>query len=322
MSSGRSQSAAPIFVVGFPRSGTTLVQLILAAADGLASAPETHFFTHCLPELSPAEAGNALSSGEVKAVLQRLREKPHINLDADDASIAALAAAGKATPAVLLDCIMKQLIGNRPGIRRWIEKTPRHGTRLDVIRACYPQAPIIHVVRDPRDVVSSEVNPQTYASELEHERAIIRKAHEWCAQITAELCAANIDSNILTIRYEDLIATPETTCRRVFAFIEEPWRSDYLVTFSNAYDSVITSWEDAHKQLAAAGALIDRRGIWRERMPVRYARLVERLAWSHMKKLGYRSCDPPAVAWVRSLARMPMRAGRFVRSRLRRGAIA
>ena len=63
--------AQPIFVVGCPRSGTTLVQCILSASSHAFSLPETHFFSYLLPALG-GDPARMLDSADLAAAREAL----------------------------------------------------------------------------------------------------------------------------------------------------------------------------------------------------------------------------------------------------------
>src|SRR5262249_28338226 len=108
----------PVFVVGCPRSGTTLVQCILSASSHAFSLPETHFFSEVAPDL--------LGRPDLSALDEFIEQVEAHRPDTDTARTL-----------------------------RAVEKTPRHVLHLDTIDACFPDALFINVVRDPIDVASS-----------------------------------------------------------------------------------------------------------------------------------------------------------------------
>jgi hypothetical protein len=116
---------APVFVVGCPRSGTTWIQHLLAAHPGLdGPSAETAVFVAVRPLLENA----ALQAAVGRAVL----------VDAVRAFVATLA---------------QRFLG--PGRARFLEKTPIHATVLDLVVELFPDAWIVGVHRDGRDVVRS-----------------------------------------------------------------------------------------------------------------------------------------------------------------------
>jgi hypothetical protein len=100
--------------------------------------------------------------------------------------------------------------GARPG-QRWCEKTPGNVRCFDAITAAIPDARLINLVRDGRDVVTSRhsLDPSRYWV----------AAERWVADVELGLaCDA-----ALTVRYEDLVADYEATVRSILEFVGEDW---------------------------------------------------------------------------------------------------
>ena len=158
-----------IFIVGCPRSGTTLLQSLLGAHRDVATFPETHFFDRLighgrrrtLHERESRVTGAArqlaasvrLFSGytsafQVSAAWRFLSELPENVTAPDEASprIEKQAAAYL----TLLDSIARS-----QNKCLWLEKTPDHLFYVDVIRRYVPDAMFIHIIRNGADVVAS-----------------------------------------------------------------------------------------------------------------------------------------------------------------------
>lgn len=207
---------APIFIVGLPRSGTTLLASMLSTHAAIDCGPETFFFAR-LPSdptklLDPAGwpdraldyvGGLRLRDAPVHELYGRTRQEIRAFLVARPPSLAAM-----------LESLTASRAAAR-GKRRWAEKTPRHLGRLEVIRRTYPKAAVIHVVRDPRDAAMS-MTRVPFASD-----SLIANLY-LCAR--AEAAAVPLltgDARLLTVRYEDLVIDPGAELRRVSRFLGE-----------------------------------------------------------------------------------------------------
>ena len=89
------------------------------------------------------------------------------------------------------------------GKQRWVEKTPTHLVYLHEVRRHYPHAPIVRIVRDPRDVALSLLNVAMGSIEL-HGRDL---AVALCRR--SQRLFFEADRNSLTLRSEDLVVNPE-----------------------------------------------------------------------------------------------------------------
>ncbi len=278
----------PVFVVGHPRSGTTLVQLLLTAHPDFSSGPETHFFIHVLAPFEGWE-NSKLSPAQLETVFKRLAGKPGIHLDAAfKAALREQAGQGGIAPAHFLHRLMQYFAeqAGKASARRWVEKTPRHVQYVPQILALFPQAQVINIVRDPRDVVSSP--PRFYESHsVAYRRQVcIERAESWNMMVGLSKTFEG-DNRILTIRYEDIIADAEGSLLRMMHFLGEAYRPESLEHFAEHYDQVVLPQEEVRKSLLAVGEIVDRRGIWKRRMSEREARLVELICEPLMREFGY-----------------------------------
>ncbi len=150
---GSMPDIKPVFIVGAGRSGTTPLQLALNMHPQLGVYGETQaFFVH--PKFG-AEADEI----NLRRLLKYWRGivsncSPFEDLlDADGIQNRL---ARSPSYAQVMNLIMGE-IAARDGKGRWGEKSPAHVFRLDEIRSCFPNAQIIHIVRDPRGVVCSNI---------------------------------------------------------------------------------------------------------------------------------------------------------------------
>ncbi len=146
------------FIVGCPRSGTTIVQAMLARHPAVATLPETAFFEHLYGELRwrwrdygvahrqrrSLELGFARKAG--RRALRQLQ--------------AELGGGAMAAPLRLAACIERftGLLDERAAVdgrSLWIEKTPNHLLYIPEIERHVPDARFVHVIRDGLDVVAS-----------------------------------------------------------------------------------------------------------------------------------------------------------------------
>lgn len=181
----------PIFIVGMPRSGTTLVESILAA----------HSHVHAGGELTDLEAAvRAACSGDGKALDTALPTIGEGELHAIRQSYLAALARRSVEKPVLTDKL--------PGNFRW----------TGLILAAFPEAKIIHVQREPAATAFSifrhyfAAGGNTFAYDLDDIATTHRRYHHLMATFpTPE------GGTILPLRYEELTAAPEATIRALLA---------------------------------------------------------------------------------------------------------
>ncbi|MGH8234103.1 MAG: sulfotransferase family protein [Rhodanobacteraceae bacterium] len=173
-----------IFVIGCPRSGTTLVQALLARHPDVFSLQETYFFEALLGdalvrwadrEARPTRkwyhrAGLAQSWGR-----HRLREL-------EDAHLASRAQ--RTVPRRWRACIRRYVAmldeaAGSKGRSHWVEKTPNHLLFIDEIAACVPDARFVHVLRNGIDVVASVLDEDMRQSTAAFRGGIAQWTWRW-----------------------------------------------------------------------------------------------------------------------------------------------
>src|SRR4051812_42681389 len=146
---------APIFVIGYQRSGTTLLQAMLGSHPRIASLPETYFFYRVADH---ADYFGDLADDENLGRALHEALNPQVDLLADcdfvEQRIIERARGGPRTYAGLMDAIMSDF-AERTGKARWSEKSA--GQSIDVAWDLFSDAQVVYIVRDPRDVVASSL---------------------------------------------------------------------------------------------------------------------------------------------------------------------
>jgi hypothetical protein len=202
----------PIFIVGYPRSGTTLLQRLLVTQPGLYSLPETHYFSVIEKQLQLDESGN-IEVSCLDTVLQKIAEKMESRFDKEEIEI--LYQAGKEkklTSKCIFEFIVTRfLLQQHPGIGsdtrwRWIEKTPTHANFLERIMELYPRAQILHILRHPVPAIFS----RKFKFPFNRETPLPRLAHAWNRLVeNVERGKEKFPTHIYTLRYEDLVKNME-----------------------------------------------------------------------------------------------------------------
>lgn len=284
----------PVFVVGYSRSGTTLLQLLIAAHAGFRTGRETHLFKHALVPISNWISG-FISTKELDLVLDRLSRKSELALDMvarDRLYKEAQSATGLRVTRLMHETMLH--LAGKPDDRgfRWVEKSPRHAMYIPEILNLFPKANIINIVRDPRDVVSSRIKMRDFSNHLKEFTYYLMRAEEWRVYVEKSLSFAAGSDRVMTVRYENLAANPSETMTDVMTFLGERFEPESLETFAEQYANVILPWEHRHKNLCAKGTIVNRAGIWRERITPAQARMVEHLCTKLMDRFKYEPQKP------------------------------
>jgi tetratricopeptide (TPR) repeat protein len=199
--------ARPIFIVGMPRSATTLVEQILASHSAVHGAGELDAFEAVLRAEETGDNGNNGNSVLLSAVRR---------LDATG-----LGALGKAYDA-------RTRILAPTAAQRVTDKMPANFLFLGLIAMALPNAVIIHCVRDPVDVCLScfkrlFLQSQPYSYDLV-ELGRFYKAYE---KIMAHW-RTTLPNRFIDVVYEDLVTNPEKETRRLVAHCGLAWENQCL----------------------------------------------------------------------------------------------
>lgn len=280
---------APIFVIGFQRSGTTLLQALLGAHPRIAGPPETYF------QYRVADHADYFGDLSDDASLERALHdalNPPLDMFADcgfdEQRVLARARQGPRTYAGLFDAIMSDF-AERAGKQRWSEKSA--GQPIDAAWQLFPDAQVVHIVRDPRDVVASSLRmpwTDTGATQI---------ARGW-RSFTSHAIRRGFEagpSRFLQIRYEDLARDPEPVLRILCTFLGEDYAPAMLDDPSlrrGAVPAVARGWQGG----ALAAIAPPREGAWREQLGRLDQARVHGVLGSMIGALGYQQRGVPASA--------------------------
>ena len=232
-----------VFLVGCPRSGTTILQRCISSHSRVTSFPETDFFA----KLIGRRKGLALA---------------RINRIGGDRSRRAWGKmeqvfGGYGFPDELSNCrSLAETVGKYTafldsiacsrGCDRWLEKTPRHFRYVDLIARLVPSSVFVHVVRDGRAVVGSIVDRAIcYPERFGSERDAVQAAGLWneAIQRTAERVRRSDD---LIVHYEEFVERPDNALRDICKKIGVEYEPEMV---SGQPDGKITesgeSWKDS-----------------------------------------------------------------------------
>ncbi|MCB1232397.1 MAG: sulfotransferase [Verrucomicrobiae bacterium] len=208
-------SEEPVFIVGMPRSGTTLVEQILASHPSIVAAGE-------LPDIR-AIAGTISQYAGGASYPENVLALPEAALE------------GFASHYLKLRDPIRE-----PGTRRIVDKMPSNFLHVGLIRLLFPNSRIIHLVRDPRDTCLScwfqrFRSGHEYASDLAdlgfYYRVQERMMRHWKSVISR---------GIHTLHYESLVESPEAVVREMLEFCGVTW-DDACLRFHQTERAVTTA---------------------------------------------------------------------------------
>jgi hypothetical protein len=195
-------------IVGVPRSGTTLLRMMLDSHRAVAIPPETGFLP-ALAELNPT----ANCSRAAWDIISGFETWPDFQLD-PGALRATFGRLSPCTPAAAARAFYQSYAG-RFGKTQWGDKTPTYGTAMDRIASLLPEAHFVHIIRDGRDVMLSVRGLWFRPGDT-----VEVCAEDWAARIERTRTLGARVPSYLEIRYESLVTMPEETLREVCRFLD------------------------------------------------------------------------------------------------------
>lgn len=269
---GTASEPRIFFVVGSPRSGTTLLQSMLMQSPGVTIPPETHFMA-----LAPDAdlATNAGWSRLTEAVLARHRHE-EIETPADEVEHA-LSSCERSRASALAAWL--GAIAKHEGASIIGEKSPNHTQNAVELLAMFDSAKIVQIVRDPRDVALSQ--KEIWG------RPTILAAKRWqLDMLVYERCATLVGSKrYLLVRYEDLVVDPEPAVRTLAGFLGLEFIPE-MADPSNRAKAGFSSAEK-HKLQTLEKVTTNRIGRYKGKLKGNDLAAVEAVCRPLMEKYGY-----------------------------------
>lgn len=199
-----------IFVVGCPRSGTTLAQALLASHPRLVTLPETHFFTD-LPHSSRIARLLGLASRSARERLRDVASSLNMNVPPETGWCRTVRRASTDFTDLL------DRYAEREGSAGWLEKTPYHLHRIEIIADHVPGARFCHVLRRGPETVASlyaetQRNPDSWGGARGLERCVSR----WLGDTERSLSFLE-DPRHAHMFYDEFVEDPSSV-------VEEVWK--------------------------------------------------------------------------------------------------
>ena len=283
------QMKPPVFIVGSPRSGTTLLYHMLLSAGGFAVyLTESKVFDLVFPQFpnlsSPRNRRKALDLWLLSNLFTLTDlEKSHIERR------------------ILEDCrsggdflrIVMEEMALQQNVNRWAENTPEHILHLDTIKKEISDALVIHMIRDGRDVALSLQKKdwvQPFPWDKKHGALVAGLYWEWLLDKGREY-HRRIGKDYLEVRYEQLVSQPVETLAQISRFIDHDLDYERIQRVGiGSVSEPNTSFEGE-----SSSGTFDPVGRWRKGFAAGELGALEELIGPTLENLGY-SVTPPDIS--------------------------
>ena len=211
----RTDVAQPIFILGFPRSGTTLIEQMLSAHPRIAAGDELPLINE-ITGIMPRLFASPLAYPEALAELWMGDQRSGLNYLRDHylRRVAEMGIPG-------------------PGVAHFTDKMPLNETHLGLIALLFPRAPLIHVLRNPLDVmVSAFSNAFTHGFHCAADLQTAARHYIRIADLVRHYRSEMV-LRYLPVHYEDVVSRPQDAVRTILDFIGEPFEPACLAPHEN-----------------------------------------------------------------------------------------
>ena len=277
---------SPIFIVGFPRSGTTLLQSMLATQDNVYSFQETHYFCTTMRFIE-TDVNGFIKSGCLKAVFQNIKEITDHKFPHDIIiEITGLAGNQQLTIKLLFeylvaDLLLKQVKADQLPKVQWIEKTPGHIFQMDIIHDLYPNARFIEIIRNPLNAIYSlktkfddidDITPSALAIRWKNGIEKFKKFKEVHP------------GKAFSVKYEALVNDPESEFREITELLDiipDIKKLDDLQKRASQFVLKRETWKNKNLDSGISNRNPDYKWALNEKLKIRY------LLREELTKMGY-----------------------------------
>jgi len=275
-----ARSKAPVFVLGCGRSGTTLLYHMLLSAGNFAVYRTE---SNAINLLEPRFGDLSVRSNKEKLMQAWLNSKLGEVSGLDPAVITAKVVAECQNGGDFLRIIMSEM-ARQQGVERWADCTPEHLLHLDRIKETIPDALIIHIIRDGRDVALStaklgyirrawwDKTPNVMVAGLYWEW-MVRKGRE---------DGRRLGPDYIEIRFEQLISDPCATLATLSEFVGQELDYDHILQAGiGSVSEPNTSFKDS------SNGGFNPLGRWRKGFTPENLATFESLVGNTLEELGY-----------------------------------
>jgi sulfotransferase family protein len=261
----------PVYVIGYPRSGTSLICRLLRRYLKVSFGTESQFIVRYHRRLR--RYGDLNDDANLRRLIKDLsaerffvRSQQNWGFVFDPGR--ALSSVDERSYSGVLRAIFQQLAEHN-GMVRWGDKTPEYNDHLPLLRSLFPDAQFVHIVRDGRDVALSirktHFGPKSAFETASQWSDAIRKIRAFAAEMPPD--------QFFEVRYEDLIRQPADTLEVV---------ADFL-----GIDDRCGSLRDYVRHHIGSEVEAANFGKWRERLSPRDVERFEAVAGAELAQFGY-----------------------------------
>lgn len=275
-----------LFVIGIGRSGTSLLQSMLAAHGDIAFLPETAFVRRYVQAGRVAALPQPPDRQRVEAMLRDDRYFSRTGLNAGDV-VEQAASVERITDAGLYRAMVSRFamreVRDHTG-----DKDPRSIESLELIDRIQPDTDFVHVVRDPRDCLLSRTR-----AAWSRDRSLWREVFAIRVQlrmITDSEARGDLSGRIHTVRYEQLLGAPRTTLETLCRSVGLPF-DDRMLDFADSARALVSEEEMSWKKETLGPLLEQNANKWPGQLTDWQVAMIEHCCALSFERFDYSRSD-------------------------------
>jgi hypothetical protein len=267
----------PVFIAGLERTGTSLMYALLASHEHISMTRRTNFWRYFADQF-----GNLEDDENLDRCLAKLRVyKRMAPLELDFAQLRADFVTGPRSYGRLYGELQRQ-VADRRGKPRWGDKSLNIERHTERLLEEYPNARVLHMMRDPRDRLASVMSRWTRRKGAV---AVGTAGWLWSSRLARQNVARYPDRYRI-VRYESLVRDPEAELREICDFIGEPY-DEQMLTMSGASRFRDAGSNSSYGPRTAGSITTDSIRKYEAVLSPRQIAYVQKVARSEMIEHGY-----------------------------------
>jgi len=302
---------APFFVVGFQRSGTTLLRLMLDNHPDVAVPLDTTGLWSRL-EGQLSQYGDLDSPDGAARMVRDLLTEERIRLWEVPFTVEEVLAARRwpGYPGIVDACYLAY--ARRKGKQVWGDKDPGNMLRIPTLLRWFPNGRFVHIIRDGRDACLSQLRQDFGFNDC------LPCAEAWREQVWWVRSLGEVlgPTRYFELRYEDLTKDPESWLRRICEFLDLSYSSAMLDYHQRVGDSIPESKRHLWPMLAEPPKA-ENSYRWKAEMSQSLRIAFEKRAGKVLRDLQYETLpNSPRGGYIAEFSSWVQRLGRGLRRRL------
>ena len=270
----------PVFIIGVARSGTTLLSLMLDTHPRIAIPNESHFITEIYKKPSLWQNLESLQNREllVKKILEsKYVREWDVQLKQEDINLDRCTTFAN----TINEVFSAYARAHQKDI--WGDKTPKYLFDIDILNKLFPDARYIHIIRDGRDVALSFIRqwfgPNDFVSAMKF----------WERNVTFIRKMLNMlpDSQVMEIRFEDLVEKPREKLEAITNFLNLPFYDNMISGYRKKAAQKVGERIDAHHANLSKPPSAEQSFKWKKNLSKADQAIAYEIAGPLLEELGY-----------------------------------